>query len=711
MKKGIPRFLRYKGYSISMMPTQSGSIYDDNDIFVLKKVLIYLHRIIGRYFILDEEFVDILCWAMHEDIVPVVRFLLDFLPENELESFHEEILKDHPGFAPDHLNISSVNISPDPEIIMELLKAVPQKNLLEFGGFLRKRLLIRHDALGYNAPCEIEKNLTALKQLFKLSDPEIELCTFLFVIEKYGQPQSYFSHHLECYSYASRKYLKCIIDLDAGSFHELTNGTLKQACILDQDSSEIELDDNWLSWLEYPSDDIFTRRFYSSLPKSDIPLDLHFIDKGAISHILKLLKPRKKGHEDHDSPGTETADSLEHKPSSTHILLYGHPGSGKTSFARGIAARLTIPAYGIMQGKDNKSTSRQSAIRACINMTSSDNGALIVVDEADNLLNTQLSWLHQGETRDKGWLNQLLDEPCLRMIWISNDIEGIEPSVLRRFSFSIHFKPFNRRQRYQLWKNAFHRYGVPLIKDRKAVGELARRYHVSAGGIDLAVRKAAEGQPMPEGDILKSICLTLDAHETLMNEGEPPEERTVVDKSYSLDGLTIDGDVARLMEQLEKFDKYLRSGKKSGISNINILLYGPPGSGKSELGRYIAQHLDRSVICRDISEIQSKYVGDSEKNIREAFEEAQYEDAVLIFDEVDTLLFNRSNALRSWEISFTNAFLTRMERFRGILICTTNLVQGLDGASIRRFNHKIKLDCLKGEGNIIFYKKMIAPLV
>jgi len=58
----------------------------------------------------------------------------------------------------------------------------------------------------------------------------------------------------------------------------------------------------------------------------------------------------------------------------------------------------------------------------------------------------------------------------------------------------------------------------------------------------------------------------------------------------------------------------------------------------------------------------------------------------------------------------TNEFLTQMERFRGILICTTNMLQGLDGASIRRFNHKIKFDYLKPEGNVIFYKRLMASL-
>ncbi len=78
------------------------------------------------------------------------------------------------------------------------------------------------------------------------------------------------------------------------------------------------------------------------------------------------------------------------------------------------------------------------------------------------------------------------------------------------------------------------------------------------------------------------------------------------------------------------------------------------------------------------------WVGEGEKNIKRAFAEAESEEAILIIDEADSLLFNRDRAVRSWEISFTNEFLTRMERFRGILICTTNRVEDLDSASLRR---------------------------
>jgi SpoVK/Ycf46/Vps4 family AAA+-type ATPase len=139
-------------------------------------------------------------------------------------------------------------------------------------------------------------------------------------------------------------------------------------------------------------------------------------------------------------------------------------------------------------------------------------------------------------------------------------------------------------------------------------------------------------------------------------------------------------------------------------------LYGPPGAGKSELARYIAGHLDRELMVKRVSDIVSPYVGETEQNISRVFSEAEAAEAVLVIDEADSFLFNRSRAVRSWEISHTNEFLTQMERFRGILICTTNRFEDLDQASVRRFNYKIGFRCLKPEGNVIFYRKLLSPL-
>jgi len=126
-------------------------------------------------------------------------------------------------------------------------------------------------------------------------------------------------------------------------------------------------------------------------------------------------------------------------------------------------------------------------------MTNSGPGSLIVVDEADNLLNTRFSWFMRGGTQDKGWMNELLETPGLRMIWITNQIEDIEPSVLRRFAYSLHFRPFNKRQRIQLWENILKKNKAKRFLSQPEIENFAGTYRVSAGAADLAVRKIYRG--------------------------------------------------------------------------------------------------------------------------------------------------------------------------------------------------------------------------
>ena len=343
-------------------------------------------------------------------------------------------------------------------------------------------------------------------------------------------------------------------------------------------------------------------------------------------------------------------------------------------------------------------------------MTDIDQGSIVLVDEADNILNTQGSWFMRGETQDKGWLNQLLEGPGTRMIWITNSINEIEDSVLRRFAFSVYFKPFNRRQRVLLWENILGKNRCKKSFSRSDIEDFAKKHQVSAGVIDLAVKKAVEKNLTSKGKFHRAVRMALEAYETLNNYGEKPVKKDQIEKNFSLEGLNSDGDLDAMLQQLEAFDAYLKKDDQKSVLNMNLLFYGPPGTGKSELARYIADQLDREIICKRISDLQSMWVGEGEKNIKLTFAKAEAEEAILIIDEADSVLFNRNRARQSWEISFTNEFLTQMEKFRGILICTTNRLDDLDPASLRRFNHKMGFNYLTPIGNLLFYDLFLGPL-
>lgn len=136
-------------------------------------------------------------------------------------------------------------------------------------------------------------------------------------------------------------------------------------------------------------------------------------------------------------------------------------------------------------------------------------------------------------------------------------------------------------------------------------------------------------------------------------------------------------------------------GKEKGI---RILFYGLSGSGKTNLAHYIAESLGKGIIKKNASDILGMFVGESEKNIAKAFEEAKEQKKILLFDEVDSFFRERSYASQSWEITLVNEFLTQMEKFEGIVICTTNLRNIMDKAMQRRFHIMVEFKALKDEG-------------
>ncbi len=98
-------------------------------------------------------------------------------------------------------------------------------------------------------------------------------------------------------------------------------------------------------------------------------------------------------------------------------------------------------------------------------------------------------------------------------------------------------------------------------------------------------------------------------------------------------------------------------------------------------------------------------VGGTEANIAQAFREAQRKDAVLLIDEADSFLQDRTRSTRSWETTQVNKMLTQMERFDGTFIATTNLMDTLDPAALQRFDLKAKFGFLRKEQRLSLFAR------
>jgi SpoVK/Ycf46/Vps4 family AAA+-type ATPase len=141
-----------------------------------------------------------------------------------------------------------------------------------------------------------------------------------------------------------------------------------------------------------------------------------------------------------------------------------------------------------------------------------------------------------------------------------------------------------------------------------------------------------------------------------------------------------------------------------------LCLYGAPGTGKTAFGRWLAEQLDAPLLVKRASDLLSMWLGETEQNIAKAFREAEKENAVLLIDEADSFLRDRRGAQRSWEVTQVNEMLTQMEAFPGVFIASTNLLGDLDQASLRRFDMKVKFDCLRADQAWELFRRHCAGL-
>ena len=397
-----------------------------------------------------------------------------------------------------------------------------------------------------------------------------------------------------------------------------------------------------------------------------------------------------------------------------NILLYGKPGTGKTSFACSLASELRRNSYFIAQSRshekgrtcDYSNSFRFAALQVCEFQVESRE-SIIIIDEADKMLGNndcQLMLFTRSNEADKGMLNNILDSAKHIRIWITNTPGGaLDLSSRRRFDYSIKFEKLTTSQRMLIWKNAAQKHGLDGRLSSDVLSKLSAKYEISAGGIDLALRNCITSQN--SADLEKSIIKLLEPHCELMGiDGE--NEKFIVASDYSLEGLNIKGSLplAGIASAIKRF----QTGNKDEIDRprMNLLLSGPPGTGKTEFVKYLGKTLDCKVMVKMGSDLLSKWVGGTEANLKSAFDEAEAEKAILFLDEIDGLLQSRELAQNSWQVTQVNELLYQMETFNGVLVGATNFVKNLDPATLRRFTFKLEFDYLNDAGKKIFFERM-----
>lgn len=152
--------------------------------------------------------------------------------------------------------------------------------------------------------------------------------------------------------------------------------------------------------------------------------------------------------------------------------------------------------------------------------------------------------------------------------------------------------------------------------------------------------------------------------------------------------------IAYFQNQELIFTQWGLSERFAAQDGLAVNLYGPPGTGKTMAAHAIADALHKMMICVDYAEIESKYVGETSKNLSRLFQTASEQDAVIFFDEADALLSKRvTNMMSATDVSVNqtrSVLLNLLNQYRGVILFATNFIQNFDAAFLRRIKYHIQ---------------------
>jgi transitional endoplasmic reticulum ATPase len=293
--------------------------------------------------------------------------------------------------------------------------------------------------------------------------------------------------------------------------------------------------------------------------------------------------------------------------------------------------------------------------------------------------------------RSKAWINRTLEENPVPAFWLSNSVGCIDPAFIRRFDMVLEVPVPPQAQRQKIATTL-----CADLLDQNEVRIVSEQVSLAPA---VVARSASVVRCMMEDggfELSRADALFHLVSGTLVAQGHTPIPRGSSDlpEIYDPGFINADIDPVRLVEGL-------RSARAA-----RLCLYGPPGTGKTAFGRWLARQMDMRLRVVRASDLLSKWVGGTERNIAGVFQEAQSDEALLLIDEIDSLLADRRTAQRPWEVSSVNEMLTQMESYKGILVASTNLMDALDSAAARRFDIKLKLDFLKPQQAALLFTRL-----
>ena len=384
-----------------------------------------------------------------------------------------------------------------------------------------------------------------------------------------------------------------------------------------------------------------------------------------------------------------------------NILFWGPPGVGKSEFSKVLAdemgaALVAIRALGDdahnlsgqLHHSKTSSTLRLQFHQLVQRLIPKREKTLLLVDDCEDIFDQGYSVRGLG----KDYLHGLLENNVVPTIWVTNHISDIPDSCIRRFTFVQQVEvPDNRVMNNIIAKEFKGLYLSKGFKHKLASNKDIVPAHISNAA--LVAHHVEQTGKVAESTIESMINSKLI---TCGNGISPAKYGPQME--FSTEFLNIQGG-DQAIEQIAK------AVNKHG--DIRVLLTGPSGTGKTASVHHFTEQANRELITVRCSDVISKYIGESEKNIKNIFEQASANGSVLLFDEIDSLLLDRSGLTQSWEIQQVNELLTQLECFSEPFFASTNYAARLDKAMARRFDFKLEFQHLTSPQVLKLYNRLL----
>lgn len=251
------------------------------------------------------------------------------------------------------------------------------------------------------------------------------------------------------------------------------------------------------------------------------------------------------------------------------------------------------------------------------------------------------------------------------------------------------------RERLELWRRFGEQSG--FASGAADWGALAGKFRFSPGQIREALESADRGaiwHGTSSAELLYKACYGLVQHRL-------ERRATRIEPRYGWDDIVLPKEQKDLLREACDQIKYRSRvfgewgfGRKLAYGKgLSMLFSGPPGTGKTMSAQVIARELELEIYKIDLSQVISKYIGETEQNLHELFREALLSHAILFFDETDAL-FGKRSEVKDAQDKYANIetayLLQKMEEYPGITILATNLLGNMDEAFLRRIQFIIK---------------------